>query len=295
VKVKKPVLIVLGEPNSVFIEILSKALNKNSIKRKINYPIIIIGSKNLFISQLKKLKKKLKFTVLDEKLIKNKKLLNNIYLIDIKYKFKKPFEPISKKSKKYISQCFQKGLDFLNSSISDIIINGPISKKHFLQNKYPGITEYIFHKSKNKLIDNPAMLIFNKNFSVSPITTHISLKNVHKKITKKLIVNNILAIHNFYKKKIKLKPKFAILGLNPHCETKKDSNNEEQKIIIPAIKVLKKKKINVSGPYPADTFFLKKNISKYHSVIGMYHDQVLTPFKTLYGFDASNITLGLPF
>ena len=104
-----------------------------------------------------------------------------------------------------------------------------------------------------------------------------------------------MAIHNFYRKKIKLKPKFAILGLNPHCETKTNSNNEEQKIIIPAIKVLKKKKVNVRRPYPADTFFLKKNISKYHSVIGMYHDQVLTPFKTLYGFDASNITLGLPF
>ncbi len=294
-KIRKPVIIILGEPNSVFIEILSKALNKKSIKKKINYPIIIIGSKNLIISQLKKLKKKLDFKIFDKKIIKNKKLLNKIYLIDIKYSFKKPFEAISKKSKKYISKCFQKGLYFLNSGISNIVINGPISKKHFLRNNYPGITEYIFHKSKNKLIKNPVMLIFNKKLSVSPITTHIPLKDVHKKIKEKKIINNILAIDNFYKKKINQKPKIAVLGLNPHCETKTKLNNEEIKLIKPAIKKLNKKKVNVSGPYSADTFFLKKNISKFHSVVGMYHDQVLTPFKTLYGFDASNITLGLPF
>ena len=293
-KIRKPVIIILGEPNSVFIEILSKALNKKSIKKKINYPIIIIGSKNLIISQLKKLKKKLDFKIFDKKIIKNKKLLNKIYLIDIKYSFKKPFEAISKKSKKYISKCFQKGLYFLNSGISNIVINGPISKKHFLRNNYPGITEYIFHKSKNKLIKNPVMLIFNKKLSVSPITTHIPLKDVHKKIKEKKIINNILKIDNFYKKKINQKPKIAVLGLNPHCETK-SKLNEEKKIIIPAVKKLIKSKINISGPFSADTFFIKKNKSKYNSIVGMYHDQVLTPFKTIFEFDASNITLGLPF
>ena len=293
-RIKKPVLIILGEPNSVFIEILAKALNKNSIKKKINYPIIIIGSKNLLISQLKRLKKKISFKLFEDNKFENKKLLNKIYLIDINYKFKKPFESISKKSKKYISKCFEKGLNFLNSGISDIIVNGPVSKAHFLQNKYPGVTEYIFNKSKNKLIKNPVMLIFNKKLSVSPITTHVPLKNVNKKINEKIIINNTLTVHNFYKKKIKIKPKIAVLGLNPHCETK-SKLNEEKKIIKPAITKLNKKKINVSGPFSADTFFLKKNISKYDSVIGMYHDQILTPFKTLYGFDASNITLGLPF
>ena len=53
--------------------------------------------------------------------------------------------------------------------------------------------------------------------------------------------------------------------------------------------------LKIFGPFSADTFFIKNNIRKYDSVIGMYHDQILTPFKTLYGFDASNITLGLPF
>ena len=85
-----------------------------------------------------------------------------------------------------------------------------------------------------------------------------------------------------------------MLGLNPHCETK-SKFNEEHLIIKPAIQKLKKKKINVSGPFSADTFFLNNNISNFNCVVGMYHDQVLTPFKTIFGFDASNITLGLPF
>ena len=71
--------------------------------------------------------------------------------------------------------------------------------------------------------------------------------------------------------------------------------SEEEKIIIPAINNLKNKKINIRGPFSADTFFLDKNIKKYNVVIGMYHDQVLTPIKTIFKFNAINITLGLPF
>ena len=69
---------------------------------------------------------------------------------------------------------------------------------------------------------------------------------------------------------------------------------KDEKIIKPSIKTLKKK-FNVSGPYPADTIFLKNNRKKFDVIIGMYHDQVLTPLKTLYEYDAINITLGLPF
>ena len=51
----------------------------------------------------------------------------------------------------------------------------------------------------------------------------------------------------------------------------------------------------MSGPYPADSLFMKNNIKKFDVIVGMYHDQVLTPIKTIYNFDAINITLGLPF
>tara|TARA_B100001121_G_C18670401_1_gene613505 strand:+ start:544 stop:1533 length:990 start_codon:yes stop_codon:yes gene_type:complete len=294
VKTKKIITIVLGEPNSVFTEILTKVLNKIQLKKKFNYPIIIVGSKQLLKSQLNFLGRKLSFETIDIENCNFKKLKNQIYLININYNFKNAFEKITFKSRNYINNCFNVGLKLLNSNISKIIINGPVSKKHFLKNKYPGITEYIFDKSKTKISKNPVMLIFNNKLSVSPLTTHIPLKNVNKKINQKTILNNVLQINNFYKSKLKIKPKIAILGLNPHCESY-SKKNEDKTIIEPAIKKLKKYKINIKGPFPADTFFLKKNVTHFDTVVGMYHDQVLTPFKTIFEFDASNITLGMPF
>ena len=137
------------------------------------------------------------------------------------------------------------------------------------------------------------MLIYNKELAVSPITMHDDLRNISKKITKNKIIIKVNVINKWYKKNYNLKPKIGILGLNPHnAELRK--NSEEKKIIIPAIADLKKMTINISGPYVADTFFIK-DFKKFDVIIGMYHDQVLAPFKTLYKFNAINITLGLPY
>jgi len=242
VKIRKPVLIVLGEPNSVFTEILSKILNFIINNQKIRYPIILIGSKNLIFSQLRLLRKKIHFEVINKKTFNYKKLKKKIYLIDVKYKFKKPFELISNKSKSYISNCFNIALNLINLKVSNILINGPISKKHFLKKKYPGVTEYLFNKSKIRISKEPTMLLFNKKISVSPITTHIPLKNVAKTINQKSIINKVLQIDAFYKANFNIVPKIALLGLNPHCESK-TNDNEENIIIVPAIKKLKKKKL----------------------------------------------------
>ena len=137
------------------------------------------------------------------------------------------------------------------------------------------------------------MLIYNKDLSVCPVTTHLPLKLVTKKITRKIIKEKILIVDNFFKKVLRIKPKIAVTGLNPHCESILEFN-EDNKIILPLIKSLKNK-VNIKGPYPSDTIFLKNNRKKFDVIIGMYHDQVLGPIKTLYEYDAINITLGLPF
>ena len=94
----------------------------------------------------------------------------------------------------------------------------------------------------------------------------------------------------FFNKKIKI----VVTGLNPHCYSN-DKISEEKTIIKPAIQKLKKQNINISGPYSADTLFLKKNRKNFDIAVGMYHDQVLVPIKTIMGLKAINITLGLPF
>lgn len=281
------ILVALGEPQSTFSEILFKYFSSNNFK-KINKKIILIGNKTLLKKQMKKLKYNLSFNEISELKNAKKKLIN---IINVDYKFKKTFTKISSSSNNYIRKCFNLSLKILNKNKSIAFINGPISKKHFLKKKYPGITEYI---SKNINTDKQVMLIYNEKLSVSPITTHLPIKNVAKNITKKKIINSVLEINEFYKKIKKKKPKIAILGLNPHCETNGKSS-EEKNVILPAIRFLKKKQFKVSGPHSADTFFLSKNLSHYDVVIGMYHDQVLTPIKTIFNFNAINITLGLPF
>ena len=190
-----------------------------------------------------------------------------------------------------IKECFEIAIFLIKSNFANKLINGPISKKNFLEKKFLGITEFLAKKFNRKKV---AMLIYNKELSVSPITTHIPLKNVSSQISKKLIYEKIKLINNFFKKYIRLKPKIAITGLNPHCESI-NKINEDEKILRPAVKKLINDGFLVSGPYSADTIFLKKNREKFDVVVGMYHDQVLTPIKTIFEYDAINITLGLPF
>ncbi len=279
-----PIVIVGGEPQSIFIEIFLKSI------KKIHHPIILVSSKDLLIKNLKKFNCSIKFNQLNNDFTNIKK--KEINLVNINYnKFSFSKRKITSGSNQFIENSFNKALEIIKKRNCLGLINGPISKKTFLKGKYNGITEYLAKKTGAK---NPVMLIYNNKLSVSPLTTHIPLSKVSKKINKKLIISKIKRINYFYKNVIKKKPVFAITGLNPHCESF-GIENKEKKEIIPAIRYLKKNKINIKGPYASDTIFLKENIRKFDVIFGMYHDQVLAPMKTLYGFNAINITLGLPF
>ena len=284
----KPIIIVAGEPNSIFFEIYFKAIKL----RKFKSPLILIASFELIKLQMKNMKINKKIKLIDINNLNTNNLDNKcINLINVNYHQSKAFEKISLKSNNYIKKSFNIALKILKKKISNKFINGPISKKYFLNKKYLGITEYLAHKSRSK---NYSMLIYNEMLSVSPLTTHLPLKKVSKKITKKLIINKVKLINDFFIRVIKKKPKIAITGLNPHCESI-DIFDEDKKIIRPAVKYLTKLKLKIFGPYAADTIFLKKNREKFDVIVGMYHDQVLTPIKTLFEYNAINITLGLPF
>ena len=284
----KPILVFTGEPNSIFSEILIKSINKVKIKK----PIIIISSKKLLKRQLKKLKFNKKIRLLDFKKIRDYDLNNkSLNLINVDYNQKKAFDKITNKSNKYIQDCFDIAFNIVKKENILRFINGPISKKNFLKRKYLGITEYISDYFKKK---NTCMLIFNKKLSVCPVTTHLPLKLVSKEINKNNIKNKVILIQNFYREYLNKVPRIGILGLNPHCETILNFN-EDEKIIKPLVLKMRKSGYKINGPIPADTVFLKKNREKYDVIIGMYHDQVLTPIKTLFEYDAINITLGLPF
>jgi len=283
----KPIIIVAGEPNSVFFELFFKV-----IKNKIKSPIILIASKKLIYKQAKILKKSINLNIVNQlEVIKKKNNLKKLNLIDVDLKQSSAFNKITPKSNLYIYNCFDIAIKLLKKNVSNKFINGPISKKTFLKKKFSGITEFLADKTNTKKF---AMIIYNKNLSVCPLTTHIPIKHVSKKINKLEIINKVKLIDKFWKEKFSKKPKIGITGLNPHCESI-DNYNEDKSIILPVIKKLQKIKYKIEGPLAADTIFLKKNRKKYDLIIGMYHDQVLTPIKTLFEYDAINITIGLPF
>ncbi len=274
----KPIIIVPGESKSVFFEIFFKTLKSKSFRS----PLLLICNFKEFKNQMKIFKFKKNYEILDFKILKNKELNNKtIYIIDVN-----PDNP-----RMYIHNCFETAFKLIKSKFSNKFLNGPINKKKSLNKKYLGVTEYIAAKFNKKKI---GMLIYNKDLSVSPITTHLPLKLVAKKISQKLIKEKVVTINSFYKKNFGFKPNIGVTGLNPHCESILKIN-EDDRIIKPAINNLKKKKINIVGPLAADTIFLKQNRVKYDVILGMYHDQVLTPVKTLFEYNATNITMGLPF
>ena len=273
----KPILIVPGEKRSIFFEIFFKSLKSKSFSS----PLILICDKKDLNKGINKFKFKHIIEQIELDNIDSKKFLKNkIYIIHVKYQ----------NSSLYMHNRFKIAFKLIKDGLTHKIINGPINKTKTLKKKYLGVTEFV---AKSFNIDKFAMLIYNKKLSVCPVTTHLPIKLVAKKIIKKNIKEKIVIVNNFYKKYLGYKPRIAVIGLNPHCESIL-KYNEDSKIIAPVIKSFKNK-INVKGPFSADTIFLKNNRKKFDIIIGMYHDQVLTPIKTMFEYDAINITIGLPF
>ena len=219
----KYIPIVFGEPKSINSEIIVKAWKKSG---KLKTKIFVIGNYLIFKNQLKKYKIKIKLNKINKfEDINNKK--DSLNIIDIP------------NGNRFVLNC----IDYAHKlSITNKIkgwINAPINKKIF-KFKYLGLTEYLAFK--NKLSNSEVMMIYNKNFAVVPITTHVSIKDVTKKINTKIIINKVLSLNKNYLKYFRRKPKIAILGLNPHnSEGKK--NSIENKIIKPAKEFLTKKKL----------------------------------------------------
>ena len=284
---KNKILVFSGDPNSINSEIIFKSWKK--ISPKIKKKIYLISNYRLLKKQFSKLNYKIRLQKVNN--IEAKSYYNHIKILDVKLKFKQPFKVSKEHASNYVKNALNVAHYLSLSNKVMGLINCPINKNLLGTNKI-GVTEYLAKKCKVKN-NSEVMFLRNKKISVSPITTHLDLKDVSKKLNTKTIVNKIKTIDLWFKKKFKKKPKIGIMGLNPHnAEMRK--NSEEKTIIIPAITKLKRLKLKVFGPLVADTLFIQ-DYQKFDVLVGMYHDQVITPFKTIFKFDAINITLGLKY
>ena len=252
----KKIVIITGDPNSINSELIYKSLKK--IKKSIKNKIYLISNYNLLKNQLKKLKYNLKLC--EVKSLEEKGTKGEIKLLNIELKYKNTFKVNKLNASNYVRESLDLGHALASKNKGVGLINCPISKELLKKDKI-GVTEYLSSKSKIK-VGSEAMLISNNKLAVCPITTHIDIKDVSRKIKKKIIINKIITINKWFQTKYKKKIKVGVLGLNPHnAELRK--NSEEIKNIIPAINSLKKKGVSVDGPLVADTVFIKdyKNIT----------------------------------
>lgn len=284
---KNKIIIVTGDPNSINSELIYKSWKKINISLK--KKIVLISNYKLLKEQFKKLNYPIKITKIDD--LDAQRSSSSLKIIDIKLNFINSFKVSKKNASKFVIKSLNYAHKLALNKDYKGLINCAISKKLLRKNNF-GVTEYL--ASKNNVKNNSeVMLIRNDNLSVSPITTHLDIKNISKKLNSDLIINKVDTIEFWFKKNFNKKPKIAMLGLNPH-NAELRNNSEERKVIIPSILMLKRKGVNITGPLVADTLFIE-DYKKYDVIVGMFHDQVITPFKTLFKFNAINVTLGLNY
>ncbi|MCX7876190.1 MAG: 4-hydroxythreonine-4-phosphate dehydrogenase PdxA [Melioribacteraceae bacterium] len=277
-----------GDINGIGPEIVIKTINKiqNPSKRK----IIFICPSNVFEHAASITNPEFEFKILQNfnEVIDSKK---NIIILDIgkvKLNVGQPTKISGLTSAKAIEESYK----LISNIKRSAVITAPISKTSFelASINYPGQTEFYASLTNTKKY---LMMFLSNKMKAVLLTIHVPIKKVSSLISFEKIKDCVDVLEKSLIKDFNIKsPEIAILGLNPHNGENGRIGNEENKILIPTIKKLKKN--NLFGPYVSDAFFGNKNYKDYDAIIGIYHDQILIPFKML-SFDYGvNYTAGLP-
>jgi 4-hydroxythreonine-4-phosphate dehydrogenase len=188
----------------------------------------------------------------------------------------------------------------VRSGAASAIVTNPINKKALYEAgfNHPGHTEFLGTLSASWTGEpgTPVMMLAGPDLKAVPVTIHIPLKDVPTVLTQALIVETARVVASDLKRRFAIAgPRLAVAGLNPHAGEGGAFGDEEDRIIRPAIAVLREEGIATAGPYSADAMFHPKARALYDAAICMYHDQALIPAKTLSFAETVNVTLGLAF
>jgi len=289
----KKIIYSPGEPSGIGPDLIIQ-LCKSTFWTDVKIPIVCLSDPKLLNARASDLEKKIKLEVLSDlsELKANKR--NVIQVLRVSDCKNTNCGKLYKSNAQYVLDNLQFGIDEAFKNKNHALVTGPISKENIISiNKaFLGHTEYIQQRTKS---DEVLMLLASDQLKVALATTHIPLKKVANRISKELVISKAITLSQGLKEKFKIKnPHIKILGLNPHSGESGKIGKEEIDILIPAVKELRRKKINISYPISADTAFTKKNLKETDAFLGMYHDQVLPVIKALSFGNAINITLGVP-
>jgi 4-hydroxythreonine-4-phosphate dehydrogenase len=268
--------LTIGDPVGIGPEITAKALQRLDVFPDTS--LIVIGS----IAALKKAAEALSLP-----------LPQNVSYQDI----------IAEKPGAVAYKSIEAAVTLLKDEAADALVTGPISKKHLSEAGYafPGHTEILeelAHKIFEAADARAEMLFVYRKFRLLLLTRHIALKNVPAALAKPGAISRPLkTLIRFLRDNARLDElRIAILGLNPHAG--EIDGDEEKKLFMPVIHAVNNiGATRLEGPFPADAFFrgFDADATEYDAIVAAYHDQGLIPFKLMAGYDAVNVTIGLPF
>jgi len=203
------------------------------------------------------------------------------------------FGTVSKESGKLAYEALERATKDLLDGKIHALVTCPINKEAIQSDsfKFPGHTEYLESRFENKSL----MMLCYENLRVALVTNHLPISDVASKITTENIVNKVQILNKSLQTDFGIiKPRIAVLGLNPHIGDNGLIGKEDNEIIAPAVKQCIDNGIVCVGPLPADGFFGSGHFRRYDAVLAMYHDQGLAPFKAITMDHGVNVTVGLP-
>lgn len=281
-----------GDINGIGYEVMLKTLSDNRILD--SFIPVIYGSSKAAAFYRKHLDiQSLNLNIVNTIEEINTKRINIINCVDDEIKVELGIS--TEEAGKAAFVALERATEDLKKGALQALVTAPINKKNIqsVEFKFPGHTEYLekkFGTGKSAL-----MMLVNDVMRVAVVTGHVPVKDVSTEITEKLIVEKLSVLNESLKKDFSIvRPRIAVLGLNPHAGDNGVIGDEEERVIIPAIKQAEELGIICVGPYPADGFFGSGNFSKFDAVLAMYHDQGLIPFKTVSMDSGVNFTAGLP-
>jgi 4-hydroxythreonine-4-phosphate dehydrogenase len=176
---------------------------------------------------------------------------------------------------------------------ADAIVTAPLHKEGLRAAglNYPGHTEILAERTGTQ---NFAMVLWGDGVAVAHVTLHMALRDVFRHLTTPAILEKVRLLEGLLPRLIDRKPRIAVAALNPHASDGGLFGDEESTIIAPAVAAARKEGIDASGPWPADTLFVRANKGAFDGIVAMYHDEGHIAMKLRSGWRNVNISAGLP-
>ena len=283
--------ITQGDVNGIGYEVILKAFEDPTIF-ELCTPIVY-GSPKVMTYHRKAIELETSFTIINSASEAVPGRLNVINCCDdeVKVDLGKP----SRESGKAAFDALERAMSEYKEGLYDVLVTAPIHKQMIQSESFtfPGHTEYIEQCVGEG--DKALMILANDTLRVALVTGHVPVAKISSLLTQELIQEKLTIFNASLKQDFGINaPRIAVLALNPHAGDGGVIGTEEESIITPAIKAMREQGVICFGPYPADGFMGSGAFSHFDGVLAMYHDQGLTPFKTLAMESGVNFTAGLP-